>query len=136
MKPIHTLLALTLIAVVTGSCKDNTPKKEPFSLEPAAGDSEPMKFAKEHYKVFCSTCHGFTGEGDGIVGAKLTPRPRSFALRSWQEQTTDDRIRKVILEGGAAVGLNPLMAANAEPRVEDEPEVLEALVTIVRGMGR
>ncbi len=133
MKLTKTLLALTLIAVVTGSCKQ--PKKEPFNLEPVAGDSEPMKFAKKHYRDFCSTCHGFTGEGDGIVGAKLTPRPRSFALTSWQEQTTDERIEKVILEGGAAVGLNPLMAQNNEPRVE-EPEVLQALVTIVRAMGR
>jgi len=129
-----TLLAFTLLAVVVGSCTDK-PKKKPFSLDPQPGDSEPMKFAKEHYKLFCSTCHGFTGEGDGIVGAKLDPRPRSFALRSWQEQTTDERIKQVILEGGAAVGLTPLMAANAEPRVE-EPEVLQALVDIVRGLGR
>ena len=33
---------------------------------------------QERYDVFCSMCHGYTGEGDGMIVRRGFPRPASF----------------------------------------------------------
>lgn len=128
------LLLAGFVATIATSCDgDQGPR---LTLAEQEGDSEPMLFAKNHFKVLCVSCHGTTGRGDG-PGAKGFPTPpRSFGERIWQDQTSDERIIKVILEGGLAVGLNQLMAPNYEPRVEEDPEVMDALVQIIRSFGR
>lgn len=74
----------------------------------AAGDAAA---GKAKYDLFCSTCHGMTGQGDGPGGAALNPKPRNYADKEWQKTTKDADIFKVIKEGGPAVGKSPLMAA-------------------------
>lgn len=128
------LLAAGIIAMLATSCDGSSGTK--LTLADQKGDSEPMLFAKNHFRVLCVSCHGTTGRGDGIVGKGLNPPPRSFAKRNWQDGISDERIEKVIMEGGPSVGLSPLMAANTEPRVDEDPEVLAALVKIIRSFGR
>lgn len=66
---------------------------------------------KAHYDTYCSTCHGATGAGDGVAGAALNPKPANFTDAAyWTAEITDERLTKVIKEGGAAVGKSPLMA--------------------------
>ena len=48
----------------------------------------------------------------------------------WQAKVSDEHIATVIVEGGAAVGKSNLMAAN--PDLSDKPNVVQALVQIVR----
>ncbi len=86
--------------------------------------------AREIYNQRCTTCHGASGTGDGPAGAALTPRPRSFSDQQWQALTTDDQLRRVIVQGGAAVGKSPLMPPN--PDLEGRPEVVAGLVQIIR----
>jgi hypothetical protein len=128
------LLAAGIIAMVASSCDGNKGPK--ITLADQKGDSEPMKFAKNHFRTVCVSCHGTRGRGDGIAGKLITPPPRSFGKRSWQDGVSDERIAKVIIEGGPSVGLHPLMTANTEIRVEEDPEVLDALVKIIRSFGR
>ena len=90
--------------------------------------------AKRFYLTVCMTCHGMTGKGDGPGAAPLDPKPRSFADPEWQTSVTDEHIAVVILKGGAAVGLSPLMLP--QPALESKPEVLEGLVDFVRSFGR
>lgn len=78
----------------------------------------------------CVTCHGNRGLGDGPGAAALDPKPRTFKDPKWQMQTNDERIAKVIVEGGAAVGLSANMAPN--PELKDKPAVVAELVKIVR----
>ena len=78
----------------------------------------------------CVTCHGNRGMGDGPGAAALNPKPRTFKDPKWQQQTKDDRIAKVIVEGGGSVGLSEGMAPN--PELKDKPEVVAELVKIVR----
>ncbi len=104
------------------------------TLEPQDGDSAAMTAAKTRFKTVCSTCHGLTGKGDGAVGASLNPKPRDYSDKAWQESVTDERLAKVILEGGPAVGLSPIMPPN--PDLADKPEVVDALVQIVRSFGK
>ncbi len=61
------------------------------------------------FKQLCSTCHGPTGLGDGPAAAGLRPKPRPLGDPAWQDEVDDAHIAKVITEGGAAVGLSPMM---------------------------
>ncbi|MBI5852257.1 MAG: cytochrome c [Planctomycetes bacterium] len=95
-----------------------------------------MKAAAKLYAEYCSTCHGSTGLGDGAAAAALVPKPRSFADPQWQRSVSDDHITKVILEGGAAVGLSPTMAP-AKPMFASLPEgTIDAMVVHLRSLVR
>ncbi len=92
---------------------------------------EAREKAAQIWTTRCASCHGATGAGDGPSAVGLTPAPRSFKDRAWQIQAKDDQIAKVIVEGGAAQGMSPRMAANPDLRGEDE--VVAALVAMIRG---
>jgi len=86
--------------------------------------------AKTTFNAKCVVCHGSVGLGDGPGAAALTPKPRAFADAAWQGAVTDEQIAKAIVEGGAAVGKSPNMPPN--PELGDKPDVVKALVAIVR----
>lgn len=79
---------------------------------------------------FCARCHGNEGRGDGQLAATLVPPPRDFSNPAWQMSVTDERIARVILEGGAAVGLSPAMPAHVN--FSERPAVVQRLVSAVR----
>lgn len=91
-----------------------------------------IKEADEIWKSRCFTCHGMAGKGDGPAGVALTPKPRDLSVKEWQKGVTDAHIEKIILEGGAAVGLSVLMPAN--PDLASKPDVIKGLRSIVRGL--
>jgi mono/diheme cytochrome c family protein len=82
------------------------------------------------YLERCGTCHGEAGRGDGLAGRGLASAPRDFTSAAWQASVTDERIRLVIRQGGAAAGLSPEMAAHAD--LSDAE--LDALVAHVRSL--
>jgi mono/diheme cytochrome c family protein len=90
--------------------------------------------ATQIYDERCTACHGAGGRGDGPGAAALEPRPIDFHNPNWQKSVSDDQIAKAIVKGGAAVGLSNQMASN--PDLEDEPEVVKALVARVRELGK
>jgi cytochrome c553 len=90
--------------------------------------------ARNTFKTVCATCHGENGTGDGPGAAALNPKPRNYTDKAWQASVTDDQIAKTILMGGAAVGKSPAMPA--QPQLRDKPEVVAALVRIVRTFGK
>lgn len=96
---------------------------------PAAATTE----ADTVWQTRCATCHGAGGKGDGAAAAALTPKPRDFSNADWQKSVTDERIEKVIVEGGQSVGLNMLMTAN--PDLASKPDVVKALRAHVRSLG-
>ena len=79
---------------------------------------------------FAPSCHGADGKGSGPAAAALNPKPRDWTNAKWQKSVTDDHIAKVIVEGGQAVGLSPLMAAN--PDLQGKDAVVAELVKMVR----
>ncbi len=89
--------------------------------------------ARDLFKQRCVACHGDGGKGDGPGAAALTPKPRNYPDKAWQASVKDEDIKKVILQGGAAVGKSPAMPAN--PDLEGKPE-LDGLVAIVRAFGK
>ena len=102
---------------------------------PAAASSDPATAEAQHlYATVCITCHGPNGGGDGQMAANLTPHPRNYHDAAWQASVTDDDLRKTILLGGAATGKSMMMPS--QPQLANKPEVLSALVKLIRGFGR
>jgi cytochrome c553 len=87
--------------------------------------------AKKEFVSRCASCHGMEGKGDGPGSAALNPKPRNYTDKEWQKTVTDDQIGKTIMYGGAAVGKSPIMPAH--PDLSSKPEMVTALVKVVRG---
>ncbi|RMF45370.1 MAG: hypothetical protein D6753_00345, partial [Planctomycetota bacterium] len=81
-----------------------------WSGEPTAGGN---LTTEELFRLHCSTCHG-DGSGNGHVAQTLKVKPRDLRDGRWQQSVDDARIRRVIRDGGAAVGLSPEMPAFGE----------------------
>ncbi len=103
--------------------------------EQAPPESNPdVDEARQTFHTLCVTCHGESGHGDGVAAANLNPKPRNYTDKKWQASVTDDQIRQIILNGGAAVGKSPAMPAS--PQFKNRPAVVNELVRIVRSFGQ
>lgn len=100
---------------------------------PAPAHADPATRARDLFKTQCAVCHGESGRGDGVGAAALDPKPRNYTDKDWQTKTDDARIKKVIIEGGAANGLNAAMPPYAAQL--GDPAVAEELVKIIRAFG-
>lgn len=90
--------------------------------------------AADIFESRCTACHGPEGRGDGPAAANLSPPPMNFHNRKWQQKIDDATIARAIVYGGSAVGVSAEMAPN--PDLEDEPQVVAALVERVRELGK
>lgn len=95
---IHTMLFLVTCAVLS------------LSSVSAAEKGDAAK-GKETFQTTCAACHGAEGKGDGVAAAALDPKPRNLSDAAYVSTLTDEHLYKVISEGGASVGLSPMMAA-------------------------
>jgi mono/diheme cytochrome c family protein len=64
---------------------EGTVARGDLALDKAASDPPPATPAlltrgQEQYRIFCTPCHGPSGEGDGIVVKRGFPQPPSFGL--------------------------------------------------------
>jgi len=127
-------VALALTGLVFVGCGKKEPPPGVADKAPAAKAKKPAAApaAKDVFAQRCTTCHGPTGLGDGPAGKALNPKPRSFQDPAWQAKVTDDHLRKVIVQGGASVGLSPLMAPN--PDLAAHPSTVDGLVKLIRGL--
>lgn len=92
--------------------------------------ADAAKEAQDIYKSRCATCHGESGKGDGAAAAALNPKPRNLDSDEWQGSVTDEHIEKIIVGGGPAVGMSPLMPPN--PDLAAKAEVVQELRKIIR----
>ncbi|RFF33019.1 c-type cytochrome [Wenzhouxiangella sediminis] len=94
-----------------------------LAADAAAGETK--------FKQLCATCHGPTGKGDGPASAALNPQPRDLSDAEWQNAVDDAHIRTVIKDGGAAVGLSPIMTAFGHSLNDED---LDNLVAYIRSL--
>lgn len=97
-------------------------------------NAEAVAEANKVWQERCVTCHGNDGSGNGPGAAALAVKPRSFKDPTWQSSVDNERIKKVMVEGGAAVGLDAAMAPN--PDLKDKPAVQDELVKKIRKMAQ
>jgi mono/diheme cytochrome c family protein len=100
---------------------------------PKSGDADAAAEANKIWTERCVTCHG-DGSGNGPGAAALAVKPRSFKDPAWQASVDNERIKKVIVEGGASVGLNEAMAPN--PDLKDKTAVQDELVKKIRRLAQ
>ncbi|NUN14091.1 MAG: cytochrome c [Myxococcales bacterium] len=133
---IHTTKQLMILALMgfvlttsLGACGKSGSQNNTAAGQPSAAA---IAEAKSIFENRCVACHGAKGAGDGPTSASLNPKPRALNSAEWQKSVTDDHIRKIIVGGGTAVGLNAIMPPNAD--LTSKPEVVEALKNYVRGL--
>jgi mono/diheme cytochrome c family protein len=93
---------------------------------------------KENYDLFCSSCHGFTGEGDGPAAIALQPPPRDFSEGAFKFDTdedgepgTDADLRNVITNGAGKYGGNMMMAPWGDTLSADE---IDSVILYLRSL--
>lgn len=86
-------------------------------LLPAAASAGDAAAGKATYDMYCQSCHGPSGKGDGPVGAALNPAPRDFSEGAFKFDTdgdgtagSDADLAAVIKNGAGKFGGSPLMA--------------------------
>lgn len=57
-------------------------------LFPVTIDKAALERGRDRYQIFCSACHGMTGEGDGMITRRGFQKPPSFYDDRLQEGTT------------------------------------------------
>ena len=64
---------------------------------------------KALYDYYCVLCHGVTGNGDGFNSYMLATPPAKLADPAFMAKLSDEQIKGVIRDGGAAHGLSSIM---------------------------
>jgi len=95
--------------------KPPAPPPAPANTQDTPSDQSALveadaKAGEADYQIFCASCHGPGGAGDGPVAQALTPKPARHDDGAYMNPLTDDYLFKVIKLGGASVGKSPMMA--------------------------
>jgi caa(3)-type oxidase subunit IV len=103
--------------------------EEEFQRALASSTPEQVAHGKEVYDVNCAVCHGATGNGDGIGGAALNPKPRNFhsPVGEWKNGPSAKSIYVTLVYGIPGSGMASYKALPATDRI--------ALAHYVRSMG-
>ena len=91
-----------------------------------------IESGKKLFAQRCASCHGDSGAGDGPVAAALPAdqKPRNLAQGQMKFATDDDKIMKLLKEGGSVVGLNALMPPQPDLKEDD----LKSLVMFIKSL--
>ncbi len=95
----------------------------------AAGD--PAK-GKASFDQLCASCHGAAGKGDGAAAAALNPKPRDLTDKKYVGGLKDDYLKKLVKEGGPAVGKSPMMPPMGGSLKDAD---IENVIAYVRSLG-
>jgi mono/diheme cytochrome c family protein len=75
---------------------------QPARMFPFAVDDALMRRGRERYDIFCSPCHGLTGQGDGMVVQRGYRQPPSFHINRLR-QAPPGHVYDVITNGFGAM---------------------------------
>jgi mono/diheme cytochrome c family protein len=105
---------------------------------PAVASAGDVAAGKEKYTMFCVTCHGETGKGDGPGGAGLQPPPRDFSAGDFKfdadgngKAGEDADLHLVISKGAAEFGGSPLMTPWGGTLSEED---IENVIAVIRSL--
>lgn len=100
-----------------------------FQQALATATPEVVARGKEVYDVNCAVCHGAQGNGDGVGGAALNPKPRNFhsPTGEWKNGASANSIYVTLVYGIPGTGMASYKALPATDRI--------ALTHYVRSLG-
>lgn len=58
-----------------------------------------LEKGKAAYAMNCLMCHGEKGDGNGVAGAAMNPKPRNFMVDKFKQGDKVDAVFKTISEG-------------------------------------
>ncbi len=83
------------------------------------------------YLHYCAHCHGVSGEGDGFNAENLDKDPAELSDNAFVSKKTNDRLFRVISEGGRAVKKSYLMPVFGQTLSEKEIWSLVAYIRLL-----
>jgi mono/diheme cytochrome c family protein len=107
------------------------PKKDAGAKNPATTFALKGNAAKGEatFKLYCVTCHGEKGKGDGAASAALQPKPADFSDPVRAASRDDEFLYKVVLNGGQANGMSPMMTPWG-PVLNDDQKVRDVVAYV------
>ena len=87
----------------------DVPSEYAAKKNPLAGNANSAEAGKQVYNVYCTSCHGETGMGDGPAAASLDPTPQPLAKN--QTSLSDAYLFWRISEGGLMAPFKSAMPA-------------------------
>lgn len=111
---------IAVLSLLGGMACAQAPTREPVS------DGTRMA-----YEQRCALCHGVDGDGSGPHAASLPVRPANWTNDT--VQLSDDQLRRVILDGGAAIGKSSAMPPNPDLQ---SSRTLDEMVALIRSFDR
>lgn len=112
MKPLMLPLALGLLG---------------FSLGASAGDET----GEQLYSMYCTQCHGVTGDGRGVNAASMDVLPRAHVDPVEMGARQDADLFKVIKEGGKSINKSVLMPAWGHNLSDEQVEKLVGYLRVL-----
>lgn len=71
-------------------------------LNPIPADDKSVALGGKLFQIYCTPCHGYSGKGDGLVGAKLLLKPFDLTAEQTKERS-DGFIWGYMTFGGAVM---------------------------------
>ncbi len=68
---------------------------------PNPATEESINHGRKFFQIFCTPCHGQSGTGDGLVGAKFIIRPFDLTAENEQKTVPEGYIFGTVMFGGA-----------------------------------
>lgn len=69
---------------------------------------------KEVFTIYCTSCHGNEGRGDGPAASGLNPKPANFHDSNRAAKMTEKAQVNIVTNGGPVEGLSPMMPGFGE----------------------
>jgi mono/diheme cytochrome c family protein len=109
-----------------------------LAIAPSAALAADLAKGKETFKMYCETCHGASGKGDGPGAAGLQPPPRDFTKGEFKFDADkngkvgeDADLKLVIKKGPGAFGGAAFMPA-WEGAIADAD--IDNLIAVIRSL--
>ncbi len=81
MKRTFYVAVMAALLMMINACGGGTPSPDESAVaEMALIDSEPVALGELQYTLYCASCHGVGGQGDGPVADALKVRPTNLTL--------------------------------------------------------
>ncbi len=105
------LAAIVALTSLAACRRPAPPAQEPVidalrAEEQQVGLTYAESLGRPVFAQYCATCHGDAGKGDGQNASTLSPQPPDFSTS--KAMADPAYVRRVIMEGSAAVGRSPL----------------------------